>query len=644
MKGASSAIKYLKVWQKTAEERRQLVDQEVAYPSYIQPPTSPQPHRSRTATSGSTSTTIDGRKNSSIVSPKFGKTSLLQSDSNNGRKISITTPKQKTTSSSSETRGTYTNDNFTSNDLFDESPSKYKSDFENPAYSWLYEAPVVSIRSDNHPTSNLQSVAELSKMEFNKLPFASYKNSIGNWNPALLQGIGMCLGLTLIPFAVLVIIFMFTKCRFRPKITRVEKRRETFIFLILLFVVLIKDLIFAVLIISKSTNIPLSNSRTICPLCLFLWTLVFCWGTTTMYYYADPTYEFGINPMKKICVQLASHFTFSSLKATALGKVDVQGVYFNKNYPIMSSISCSNEEYVYLKTVTSRFLLITSSGITLILCLIRILPLVYETTLPPFPQHNQTSNISKTTIIVERQYLRIYFCLHIISNNNSFFSFIFFSIWMLYVLLWNTAMLKEWKVFNSNEQDDEKTLINKGPQAVALWWKIRQTFILYTRSSVSMSSLLGKVLVVTCLFVCTVMSLSLVLIVARRQKNVDVFEIISLLVYNLMFYLTITCLYSIFYLIHRERYLSAKLLQLKKLNVGYEVGCLTHLEQEIIDRDPNLRNRLRLLRGRLLLLEEMVTAVSHIDNDDKITAHRLALVIVTSCVLYSSIYTVSSLA
>lgn len=522
------------------------------------------------------------------------------------------------------------------------------------------DLPMVNVRSGSRfspPPSPTIKVSASMDLDFAKVPFQFYSRDNTSWLSSIGQALCIIFICLLTPCLIVALIMFINKKRLRYKgrMSKADKEKQGRYLLMLFLITLLKDLMIITIILDSVYDTPVSKYEIAYAPVVFIWTLIFFIFPLSSFLLGDTRYVFGFDSDKKNLLETFSQITSLKVKEEEIKKVDDQEKYFIDKYKLLSNIKAASEEIKFLKESTSKVFFKFAGALIIVACIIHafipmFLQLIECTFCKPEPYvmflnktyYNATVNknatiVTNKTIIVtpDKPYI-VYTVVLALSTFNSFLVSLFASLYFVFVTLWKFALLKEWKRFNSNETDTSTTLINGGPQGIAMWWKIRQTLKLYSTSSLSMSVMIGKMQCVVN-FIC-IACLSITLILLTRDTSVDIHShaLIPLLVDNILLYAALLIIACLSILIDKEQSISSHLIQLKQLNVFYELGRYMNMETESMNLEPGIRVKVRVMRGCSVLLQELTSAM---DKLEKSTSSYLNI----SCFVLATILMIPSL-
>ena len=326
---------------------------------------------------------------------------------------------------------------------------------------------------------------------------------------------------------------------------------------------------------------------------------------------------------------------------------------------MFSGIKSTGDEIKFLQDAVSKTLLIVTCVITVSGCILHsLVPCLFQVIACHYcvpPPHVTVFDITKFDAMLNRTIFvimnvtkednRPYTAYKVVlglATVNSFAESLFASCYFVFVALWKIILLREWEKFNSNERNSSKTLINNGPQGIAMWWKIRQKLKLFSTSSLSMSVVIGKMQCVVN-FICIV-GLSVALVrntFAKDETNnsTPIHLIVPIVVDLIMLYLALMIIGGLSFLIDQEQSKSTHEVQLKQLNICYELGRYMNMEQEAIDNEPSVKVKVRVMRGCSVLLQELTSAMRKLERGASsrlnIGCLILASIVMFPCLLVS---------
>jgi len=176
------------------------------------------------------------------------------------------------------------------------------------------------------------------------------------------------------------------------------------------------------------------------------------------------------------------------------------------------------------------------------------------------------------------------------------------------------SMLREWRRFNENENSSSTTLVNSGPQGIAMWWKIRQTLKFFSISNQCLSALLGKMACVADMVFVSLLSVIITKNVISLESHFSTHYLIPLMMDNILLYGALLFMGALSVLNDSQKRMSKDILELKQLNISYELGHLMNLEEDAIVTEPGLKVKVRVMRGCLMLLQELTSLMNNLEK------------------------------
>lgn len=514
------------------------------------------------------------------------------------------------------------------------SPPHMRRSLSHSSNSSISEMPMVSIRSGSHPSSPTalkEQVPAAMDIDFDQVPFQFYSREAVSWKSGFMQALILILICLLVPciFVLIAMIICLIRFKYKPSMKAEEKQKEFNVYLMLFGITATKDSIIITLALHVVYNSPASNYEIGYSPLVFFWCMVLFLFPLAAFQIAEVKYIFGFNSDKKNLLKLFKQLS-SKAKQFEFKKVDDQEKYFSDKYKDLSSIKSSSDELSFLMRWTSKPLLIASAIIAVMTCLIHcIIPLLLQImdcfACRDVMHYYHIANGTNGTNVTVNVTLPVdtYKAVIAMSAINSLIVSLFSSAYFIFVILWKISMLNEWKRFNATESDTTTTLVNSGPQGIAMWWKIRQTLKLYSTSNLCMSVLITKMACVVALVVISGLSTTLFYTTRSLESHFYAHNAIPLLIDNLLLYFALVFMGVLSFLIDREKTHSGRIIEIKQLNVGFELGRLMNLEQETVESEPGVRVKVRVMRGCLMLLQELTSTM---ENLEKSTSSKLVLV------------------
>ena len=481
--------------------------------------------------------------------------------------------------------------------------------FDNPSLQT-----VVKIRPGmphGEPPIQKHSVLKLN-IDFDHVPFQSYSQILEEdpWSTSLLKSVVVAILLILCPFLVVLIVFLIVMCCVLPnprkKLTQGQKKTIRQQFGIACLMTFAKDLIltgaqmqlFGMEQEGGGHSLLWYNNIVYSPV-VFMWFLLAGVFPVAVFHFASVKYEFGYDVDKKKDSKSFDQFFMSTkLKDDIAQRMSEQTQFFEEKFQLLASIQTYVEEFKFVKKSSPTFLTVIGILLTVMVSLSRVtvhivLYLLNETTPNEGALNRITIGISSLNALIVSLLAAPYF---------------------IYVILWKMAVLREWKRFNQNERDTQSSLVNDGPQGIAMWWKIRQTLKMFSGldSNVSLSAIVAKTSLVAVTFV--VLSVSSYLIAVTTSGTQNDTQIPVMILDNTLLYGLLLLIGTLTIMADGEKKLSVDLIELKQLNVSYELGLLMNLEQEAIEGEPEVKVKVRVIRGCLMLLQELTNSLRNSDN------------------------------
>ncbi|XP_066917586.1 uncharacterized protein [Clytia hemisphaerica] len=486
---------------------------------------------------------------------------------------------------------------------------------------------VVKIRPGMpHGPPSPKMPVEKVEVDYENVPFQYYtRKAENNEITSLLKALALVLILFICPSILVFVVFLFTKyCKTseQRKMTDQQKKEVNQKFVIVGVLTFITDLLITGVILHFyfGTDVPLYH--VLYATILSLWLLAAFVGPSLWFYFASTKYEFGFNVNKfKGSKSFDDSFTSNKTKDSIARKLNEQQEQFKEDYQNLSSMETSDAEFLFVRKSSPRYVLICAIILGLVSSLVRtLIPLLIQ--LSNLTDLTGSINIDGMTIAVLA-----------ISTFNAFIVSLIAAPYFVYVILWKIGMLREWKRFNANERDTRKTLVNGGPQGIAMWWKIRQTLNHFSSSSKSLSVLITDVTISIATILIATLSVIVFKMMTSSSRQHDV---IPFLLDNLFLYGAILVLASLSVLIKKEQKVSGDTIELKQLNLCYELGHLMNLEQDAMDVEPGVKVKVRVFRGCLMLLQELTIVLRKFEKHSLLSLHTICLVVSSICFLFST--------
>ena len=498
-------------------------------------------------------------------------------------------------------------------------------------------------------------------LDFSQVPFQFYRRESESWREAIYQAIILVLVCIMTPSFIVAVLMYLTIRRHRKKkrMTKAEKDRQRHYILLLLLITFLKDFMVLAVLLHVFYDTPIPDYEIFYSPLVFLWTLILFIFPLSVFLIADAEYIFGFDADKKNLLEIFAKISSLKVKEVEMKKIDKQERFFNEHFELFSGIKSTGDEIKFLQDAVSKTLLIVTCVITVAGCILHsLVPCLFQVVACHYcvpPPHVTVFNITKFDAMLNRTIFvimnvteednRPYTAYKVVlglATVNSFAESLFASCYFVFVALWKIILLREWEKFNSNERNSSKTLINNGPQGIAMWWKIRQKLKLFSTSSLSMSVVIGKMQCVVN-FICIV-GLSVALVrntFAKDETNnsTPIHLIVPIVVDLFMLYLALMIIGGLSFLIDQEQSKSTHEVQLKQLNICYELGRYMNMEQEAIDNEPSVKVKVRVMRGCSVLLQELTSAMGKLERGASsrlnIGCLILASIVMFPCLLVS---------
>lgn len=454
---------------------------------------------------------------------------------------------------------------------------------------------------------------QLTKIEFQKLPFNVYTSQLRTpWAESIQLTIFLIMLALIVPSLIVIVIFIVIRLKTNVRTKEAERKKRTLYLSFMLITSLIKDLIFILVGICFAHHVPLPSPTIAYTVLLFIWCLFFLVGPLISFYMADVRQLFNFSTEKDNCLLILQHFNFESVKEAEAEKIREQEKYYRETYPKLSALIGWFDEYTYIKDVLNRKKIFFGFLVAGVVCITRFAIVLMVEVFSPrrFPV------FINGTLSNHTYSLTLYVPCLVLNSAISLALSLFLCIFMFYSILWGICMIREWRYFNTNENDDTKTLIGNGPQAIAMWWKIRETLLLFSTSTSCWSVLITRILFVSSVVFIIMISVAMMMMRRKSELYSRDSTILSMFIDNTLLYIYLLIQCYIHNSIKKLCALATHALELKKLNVCYEISCATNLDSDITEKESNVRSRVRLLRGRLTLIQDLVTTLESKSHDN----------------------------
>ena len=373
--------------------------------------------------------------------------------------------------------------------------------------------------------------------------------------------------------------------------------------------------------------------------------IMFCWFLflfalpIALFYFADVQYEFGFDSDRKTLIRSFSATFFSAkTKNQQVQKMEAQDNYFSNNYTLLARVHTAMDEFMFVLKSTKKSMIIVCIVLSVVVALAHAL-------VPCFVQLKDytflvnRSFVNTTTNLTHLYQQHAEHDAHMlsvvgISTLNSLIVSLIGAPYFVYVILWKMAILREWKRFNENERDTHQTLVNGGPQGIAMWWKIRQTLKMFSNGD-SLSAMIGKLTcVVSMVCIALLSAFILLLVFTEKLENPNTkYDIFPMLLDAIFLYSALLLIGTLTIMADSEKKLSVDIIELKQLNISYELGHLMNLEQEAIEVEPGVKVKVRVIRGCLMLLQELTSTMENLEKGTSSKMTILCFVISTIMIL-----------
>ena len=528
-----------------------------------------------------------------------------------------------------------------------------------------------SFNSVGHRTGPYQTPPDSPKVtvdmdvDFNQVPFQFYRRESESWNEAICQAIILVFLCIITPSLIAAVLMYLNgrRLRYKGRMKKEDKDRQSHYILILLLITLLKDFMVLAVLLHMFYDTPIPDYEIFYSPIVFMWTLILFIFPLSVFLIADAQYVFGFDTNKKNLLEIFAKISSLKVKEGEMKKVDKQEKFFNEHFELFSAIKSTGDEIKFLNGAVSKTLLIVTCVTTVSGCIVHsLVPLLfqvisyhYRAAAPNVTTYNMTkfnATLNRTTFVItnvtdeDNTPYTAYKVVLGLATVNSFAESLFASCYFVFVALWKIILLREWKRFNSNERDSSKTFINNGPQGIAMWWKIRQKLKLFSTSSLSMSVVIGKMQCVVNSICIVGLSTTLVLNTFAQDQTYQLALpiVVPIVVDLIMLYSALMIIGGLSFLIDQEQSKSTHEVQLKQLNICYELGRYMNMEQEAIDNEPSVKVKVRVMRGCSVLLQELTSAMGKLERGASsrlnIGCFVLASIVMFSCLIIS-LYSIS---
>ena len=469
----------------------------------------------------------------------------------------------------------------------------------------------------------------LLNIDFDHVPFQHYTRVTDNaWSTSLLKSVVLVLLIILCPFIVILFVFLYMLCCVisnpRRKLNENQRKELKQQFGMACLLTLTKDLVMTQLFMEQDgANVTAWYNNIIYSPMIFVCFLLTTLLPVSAFYFASVTYEFGYDVDKKKCSESFDVFYNSNkTKDDIAQRMTQQTLFYEDKFPNLASIKGSSDELGFVKKSLSTTMLVVAVVLSITTVLGRVaVHIVQQLLTASATKGNEEKRASLSMGVVVG-----------LSTMNSLIVSLIAAPCFVYVILWKMALLREWKRFNENERSTHQTFINSGTQGIAMWWRIRQTLKMFSDGE-SLSAMIGKAVTVVATIAVSLLSTYLIVIVLVVKGGAGNDAVIpAVLLDNLMLYGALLLIGTLTIMADSEKKLSADIIELKQLNISYELGHLMNLEQEAIDAEPGVKVKVRVIRGCLMLLQELTNHLKH-STDEKNTSVKMTIVFLVSASL-----------
>jgi len=503
------------------------------------------------------------------------------------------------------------------------------------------DVPTVKIRPGMSPPASPKVTAEMD-VDFEAVPFQFYRQSGDNWKASFFQSTAL---IVLCLFCPSLFMFCFwigsssysANNTNQKKQSEGEKKKLSYLWISLCSLTFTKDMIVIAVIMQSYFKTEASSYIVAYSPIVFCWFLVLFVFPITLFYFADVRYEFGLDADKKKLLKVFSAYFFNNrTKSQQSQKVTAQETYFNEKYDNLSKVQTAMDELKFLYKVTSKRVIVSSIILSAVTCIVHaIIPCLLQLNDYTYDQvvannrtlynrtlYNESMSNYTTDNNITRPSSEMYIVIGI-STYNSLVVALLSAPYFVYVILWKMSMLREWRRFNENENSSSTTLVNSGPQGIAMWWKIRQTLKFFSNSDQCLSAMVGRMACVVAMIFVSLLSVIIIKNVISLESHFSTHYLIPLMMDNILLYGALLFMGALSVLNDSQKRMSKDIIELKQLNISYELGQLMNLEQDAIETEPGVKVKVRVMRGCLMLLQELTSTM---ENLEKGTSSRLTMI------------------
>ena len=468
-------------------------------------------------------------------------------------------------------------------------------------------------------------------VDFEHVPFQYYSLITDNpWGTSLLKSVALIVAVLLCPFLVALVVFLFVKCCVindpKKKLSQEQKKLLNRQFGVACLLTLAKDIVLTGALIQLfmiQNGGPATSwySNIVYSPIIFVSFMLAAVFPILLFYFASAKYEFGYDvDKKKRSKSFGDFFSSAKTKDDIAQRMTEQTLFFEEEFQLLASIQTYSEEFKFVRQSLSSFLL----AIAIILSVMVALGRVAVHVVMHLTSSAGDENLSKGVLVG-------------ISTLNALIVSLIAAPYFVYVILWKMALLREWKRFNKNERNTQQTLVNGGPQGIAMWWKIRQTLKMFSESSHSLSAIITKATFVVATVAVLSLSTYLIVVVSSSGRTGIDSIIPAVLLDHVMLYGALLLIGTMTIMADTEKKLSVDIIELKQLNISYELGHLMNLEQEAIEVEPAVKVKVRVIRGCLMLLQELTNNLRHSEKQVSVRMTIFVLVCASLLFLFSTL-------
>ena len=480
-------------------------------------------------------------------------------------------------------------------------------------------------------------------IDFDQVPFLFFTRSGDGWKTAFVQSLLMIVLCILCPCLFIFLIYLCVNSmdeqQQQKEKAEAQKKKVNYFFGGAFVMTFTKDMMIVAGALQAVYKTDASTYIVIYAPIMFCWFLFLFALPIALFYFADVQYEFGFDSDRKTLMRSFSAVFFSAkTKNQQVQKMEAQDNYFCNNYTLLARIRSAMDEFMFVLKSTKKSMIIVCIVLSVVFALVHaILPCFVQLKDYTFIVNHTFVNAS--TNVTHSLYQHAVHDAHMlsvvgISTLNSLIVSLIAAPYFVYVILWKIALLREWKRFNENERDTQQTLVNGGPQGIAMWWKIRQTLKMFSNGA-SLSAMIGKLTcVVSMVCIALLSAFILLLVFTEKLENPNTkYDIFPMLLDAIFLYGALLLIGTLTIMADSEKKLSVDIIELKQLNISYELGHLMNLEQEAIEVEPGVKVKVRVIRGCLMLLQELTSTMENLEKGTSSKMTILCFVISTVMIL-----------